>query len=267
MLFPLYDKNPHYRTPWLTLLIIAANVGIMVWLGQQDMRKAERVVINYGFVPKRLTQIDNPQPVLVEIQHAAGKAERADPQDKLVVQLPPDPVAVYGSLLSMMFLHGGWFHLVSNMWMLWIFGNNIEDRLGHIVYGLFYLTGGILASLAHWLADLQGTMPVIGASGAVAAVLGAYAVSYPTAKVRTLLFLGFVMVFDLPALAVLGFWFLMEVVQGLGLLPGAPGMNIAFWAHVGGFIAGVIMIPIFAIGATPPDVNWQQESDDSFQFD
>ena len=192
MLFPLYDKNPHYRTPWLTLLIIVANVGIMAWLSQQDMRDAERVVVNYGFVPKRLTQIDNPQPVLVEIQHAAGEAGRVDPQDKLVVQLPPDSVAVYGTLLSMMFLHGGWFHLVSNMWMLWIFGNNIEDRLGHIVYVLFLFGRRGISGTAHWMADPQGTMPVIGASGAVAAVLGAYAVSYPTAKVRTLIFFGFV---------------------------------------------------------------------------
>ncbi|MCG8433634.1 MAG: cupredoxin domain-containing protein, partial [Gammaproteobacteria bacterium] len=105
MLFPLYDKNPHHRIPWLTLLIIAANVGTMFWLSQLDARKAERVVVEYGFVPKRLTKIDNPQPVVVEIERAPGHFRKNPvPQDKLVLQLPPEPKAIYRSLLTMMFL-------------------------------------------------------------------------------------------------------------------------------------------------------------------
>src|SRR3989337_1493039 len=105
-----------------------------------------------------------------------------------------------------MFMHGGWIHLITNMWMLWIFGNNIEDRLGHLLFVAFYLVGGLLATFCHWVTDPNSTMPVVGASGAVAAVLGGYAVTYPTAKVRTLIFLVFIMVVDLPALVVLGLW-------------------------------------------------------------
>lgn len=267
MLFPLYDKNPHQRVPWVTLLIIVINVAVMFWLQQLDTQQAERLIVNRGFVPKRLTQIDQPQPVVVELERAAPDQGRAGLPNRRVIKLQPNHVEIYLSLLTMMFLHGGWLHLISNMWMLWIFGNNIEDRLGHVVFVLFYVAGGILATLVHWLADPNGTMPVIGASGAVAAVLGAYAVSYPTAKVRTLVFFGIILLVDLPALVVLGFWFILELVQGLGILPAVANLNIAFWAHIGGFVAGMALIPIFAIGATPSDVDWQKESDDSFQFD
>ena len=267
MLFPLYDHNKHHRIPWLTGLIILANMVVMVWLGRQDPQTAQRACIRYGFVPERLSQLDKGQPVVVEFERPKDIWNPGAGGEKLVEKLPADPRQVYQSLITMMFLHGGWLHLITNMWMLWVFGNNIEDRLGHIMFLVFYLLGGLTGSLAHWAVEPHSTMPVIGASGAVAAVLGGYAVSYPTAKVRTLVFVGMVFVFDLPALLVLGIWFLMEMVQGLGMLKGIVNMPVAFWAHIGGFVAGLILIPIFGLGASPAESDWQAEADEAFRFD
>lgn len=268
MLFPLYDHNPHQRFPWLTILVIAANVAVMAWLASLDEPSKLDTVVRCGFVPQRLTQLDNGKPVLVAVQ--TGPDRRNPNAQPRVVQkkLAPDPVEVYQSLLSMMFLHGGWLHLATNMWMLWVFGNNVEDRLGHIMFAVFYLLGGIVAALTHWAVEPHSTMPVIGASGAVAAVLGGYAVTYPTAKVRTLVFVGIMFfLLDLPALVVLGVWFAMEMVSGLGLLPWVNNAPIAFWAHIGGFIAGMILMPILGLGAAPAENDWRTETESLFQCD
>jgi len=133
-------------------------------------------------------------------------------------------------------------HLIGNMWFLWIFGNNIEDRLGIIAYILLYMLGGLLATATHWLTDPSSTTPVIGASGAVAAILGAYAITWPWARIHTLVFLlFFVTIVDVPALIVLGVWFLGQVVAGM------QGMSqgVAIAAHIGGFVAGMLMMPVF----------------------
>lgn len=267
MLFPLYDHNPHCRFPWVTGLIILANVVVMFWLGSLDTRNTALVVMHNGFVPERLSQLENGQPVVVDVVEQPRRWEKNAVPQKLSVKLPSSSAQVVGSLFTMMFLHGGWLHLAMNMWMLWVFGNNIEDRLGHLVYGIYYLLGGILASLTHWVVDPHSTIPVIGASGAVAAVLGGYAVSYPTAKVRTLIFVLMVFIVDLPALLVLGVWFLLELVSGLGMLNGLIDLPIAFWAHIGGFVAGIVLIPIFALGATPPEIDWKKETEESFKLD
>jgi membrane associated rhomboid family serine protease len=154
------------------------------------------------------------------------------------------------------------------MWMLWVFGDNVEDRLGRFVYPFFYVVGGLLAILTHWAIDPMSTQPVIGASGAVAAVLGAYAITFPGAKVRTLIFIGLPLLFDLPALIVLGAWFLLQTFMGMQGL-GAPAdveASVAFWAHIGGFIAGVVLMPLLTIGANPPDKDWRTESREMFKF-
>ena len=140
MLFPLYDHNPHHRVPWLTMLIIVANVAVMLWLGRQDPRSVDRICIRYGFVPERLSQIDTGQPVVVEVERPKDPFDPQAGVEKLVEKLPHAPAQVYQSFFTMMFLHGGWMHLIPNMWMLWVFGNNIEDSVSGVL--LDRRTGG-----------------------------------------------------------------------------------------------------------------------------
>jgi len=142
-----------------------------------------------------------------------------------------------------MFLHGGWSHLIGNMWYLWIFGDNVEDALGHAGFLVFYLACGVVATLLHYLTGPVAEVPVVGASGAIAGVLGAYIVAFPRARVYTLLPLfPFFQVVPLPAFLVLGLWFLFQFVLGLGALGASGGGGIAFWAHVGGFAAGLLVM-------------------------
>ena len=163
------------------------------------------------------------------------------------VPLPPDRGEIYFSLISCMFMHGGLMHLAGNMWFLWLFGNNVEDRLGPGLFLFFYLLGGLLGSGCHWmLQDPNSLTPLIGASGAVATVLGAYAVTWPWARVHTLVFIIiFVTIIDLPALFVLGTWFLLQIWEAQ---KGVVGPQVAWWAHIGGFLAGMILMPLLSSG-------------------
>jgi membrane associated rhomboid family serine protease len=267
MLFPLYDLNPHRRFPWLTLAIIAANVAVMAWMTILNSEARNEVALRYGFVPARLTQIGKGQPVAAPVM--AVDRRRGEIVPVAMVRLSTAPADVYSTFLTTMFLHGGWGHLVMNMWMLWVFGNNIEDRLGHLMYVAFYMVGGIVATLCHWLSATgpNALVPVVGASGAVAAVLGGYAITYPTAKVRTLIFLIIITIVDLPALVVLGIWFALQLASGLLGLMQMPVEPVAFWAHIGGFVTGIVLMPILSLGASPPGTDWQKESDDMFRFD
>lgn len=151
-------------------------------------------------------------------------------------------------LFTSMFLHGGWFHLFGNMLYLWIFGDNVEDRMGHLRYLIFYLLCGLIASLTHILFNPTSTIPSVGASGAIAGVLGAYMLLYPTARVIVLIVLFFYIDFvALPALIVLGFWFIMQFFSGvlsLGVQNASAG-GVAWWAHIGGFVAGMVLVFVF----------------------
>ncbi len=267
-MFPLYDLNPHRRFPWFTLLLIAANTLVMIWMTSLTPNEANQVAFSFGFIPKRVTELSHGRPMLASIPQVDRRGQEIPGAAPIEVQLSGKPGAVYATLFTTMFLHGGWLHLVSNMWMLWIFGNNIEDRLGHLMYVCFYLVGGLIASLTHWATDPSSTMPVIGASGAVAAVLGGYAVTYPWAKVRTLIFVGLIFIVDIPALAWLGIWFVLQnLVPGILSLNGIETERVAFWAHIGGFVAGMILMPFLALGAPPPGTDWRQEADEMFRFD
>jgi membrane associated rhomboid family serine protease len=262
MLFPLYDLNPHRRFPWVTVLIIVLNTVI---LGSEGISPTIDTVYHYGFIPKRLTEIGRDKPLEVTVLEVNDRGDVVQGPRKTLSERPRD---VYLTFVTAMFLHGNWLHLIMNMWMLWIFGNNVEDRLGRFMYVCFYLLGGMIGSVCQWAADPHSTMPVIGASGAVAAVLGGYAITYPKAVVRTLIFFGLVLMFDLPALVVLGFWFLLQMLAGLRVMPELlGGEHIAFWAHIGGFLAGVVLMPILSIGASPDDVDWKREVQDLFKFD
>ncbi|MEX2315885.1 MAG: rhomboid family intramembrane serine protease [Pirellulales bacterium] len=263
VMFPLYDLNPHRRIPWLTLLVIAANLTVTVLMAGMGDNRTRDLVYEYGFVPARVSHVSSGQPVTLKVPDV-------DRQGRVVavglVQLSTDPADVYPTFFTTMFLHGGWGHLLMNMWILWIFGNNVEDRLGHLLYACYYLIGGLAATLCHYATDPNSDLPVIGASGAVATVLGGYAITYPWAKVRTLIIVGLIFVVDIPALVWLGIWFVLQMIPGVLSLQGIVQQQVAYWAHIGGFVAGMALMPLLSLGAPPPGSDWRQEADDMFQY-
>jgi membrane associated rhomboid family serine protease len=215
---PLRDANPTRRTPFVTLVLIVASSAAFLWelsvAASGGDVALEALVARYGTVP-----------AAVAADLGAGN---------LVTP------ATLGILTSM-FLHGGWLHLIGNMLFLWIFGNNIEDRLGHPAFLVFYAAGGIAAALAQVAIDPTSTIPLIGASGAIAAVLGAYFVFYPGARITSLVFLGFFyQVLNVPAIVVLGYWFLLQLIDGFASLGADTAQGgVAFFAHIGGFVLGI----------------------------
>lgn len=265
MLFPLFDLNPHRRFPLVTLLIIAINVAVTVWSSSLSERQQNIVALKYGFVPRRLSHVGQGQVIQARLQVFDEQTGQIMPGP--LVTMSADPGKVYPTFLTTMFLHGGWMHLIMNMWMLWVFGNNIEDRLGHLVYLAFYLVGGVVATLTFWATAPEAFMPVIGASGAVAAVLGAYAVTFPTAKVRTLVFIVIITVIDIPALVWLGIWFITQLYSGFMGLMGVKMEPVAFWSHIGGFVAGMILMPLLSLGSSPTGKDWRREVEEMFRFE
>lgn len=270
-MLPLYDINPYRRFPLMTIVLIVVNVWITWQTAMLSPRRQAEVAFEYGFIPQRLTRIDDPKPL--RIRQPIGPRvlpvnnQPAPPQQMIELDLPNDSLSVYRTLFTTMFMHAGWFHLITNMWMLWVFGNNIEDRLGHLVYVLFYIAGGVLATLSHWVIDPESQLPVIGASGAVAAVLGAYALTFPWVKVKTLVFVGIPLLLDIPAFILLGLWMLLETAAGIlqvrwGIAPG-----VAHWAHIGGFVAGLALMPLLAIGRPPQGEDWNKETHKLFQYE
>lgn len=216
-MIPLHDDNPTAITPRVTIALIA--ICTLAFLWQLSVRDGERVIYALGVIPAVLL----------------GNAE-LDPALALV----PPTVTVFTS----MFLHGGWMHLLGNMLYLWIFGNNVEDAMGHARFIVFYLLSGIAAVLAQSLPDPASTTPMIGASGAISGVLGAYALLYPRARVLVVIPFGFYFhTTRLPAAWVLGFWFVMQLLSDV--LAGNQGGGVAFRAHMGGFVTGALLIPLF----------------------
>jgi membrane associated rhomboid family serine protease len=230
-MFPLSDENPHFLTPYTTYAIIALNV--LAWVFVQGLGMEPRLgtsVCTLGLVPGELLQT-----------LAAGTRFQMSPTAYCVLGDTPN----WLTLLSHMFLHGGWLHIIGNMWFLWIFGNNVEDSMGHARFAAFYVLCGLGAALAQILADPAAGIPMVGASGAIGGVMGAYVFLYPKVRVKMLLILGFyITTFTIPAFWMLGYWFLAQVVGGVGSI-GAQGGGVAFWAHVGGFLAGALLILFF----------------------
>ncbi|MEX0586216.1 MAG: rhomboid family intramembrane serine protease [Pirellulales bacterium] len=264
MLFPFHDDHPTVRFPVVTVALIAINaVVFLATLGLPE-EKREALYVEYGFVPDRVRQLTDPNLSITVPLEPEVSERRLIVGDKVFVQrvqqprtyeIPPGPGRAALATITCMFLHGGFMHLIGNMWFLWLFGNNVEDRLGPGLYLVFYSVGGLLALVCHWwvLTPAEMLRPVIGASGAVSAVLGGYAVMYPRARVRSLLFLFyFVTIVELPALVVLGIWFLGQLFDGLSQRALGVGGGVAFWAHIGGFAAGALLMPIFAKLVPPP---------------
>jgi membrane associated rhomboid family serine protease len=230
-MFPLRDENPTELVPFITFLLIVLNVG--VWLFVQGAGSGSLFIeslCEYGAIPGEIT---GAIPAGTDITLGPGAACRTGGLG-------------VGSLLTSMFMHGGWMHLIGNMWFLWVFGNNIEDSMGHVRYAIFYLLTGVLAAAAHILTDPAGAIPTVGASGAISGVMGAYIVLYPRVRVQTLIFLViYIRVVPLPAWVLLAYWFFLQVVGGSAALGGGGGGGVAFWAHVGGFVAGVVFVKLF----------------------
>ncbi len=164
------------------------------------------------------------------------------------MELAPDPKQIVASFVTGMFLHASWLHLLTNMWFLWLFGNSVEDRLGPLPFLFLYLSCGLIASFAHWAAVPNSITPVIGASGAIAGILGAYLVTWPLARITTFVFLVvFITVIDIPALIVLGVWFAVQVIAGQMASTYAGAGSVAWWSHVGGFVAGMVIMPLLGL--------------------
>lgn len=245
MFIPFYDENPTIRMPFVTVTIIVLNVAAVLFC-QSLGPVAERVTkIRYGFIPARLEQVKHRKPLAIPI-YSQQDIEMGAPLPHYV-RLNPSGREILLTTLTSIFLHAGWVHLLGNMWFLWIFGNNIEDRLGHTAFLLLYLSGGLLATACHvlMLPEGGGMLPVIGASGAVAVVLGAYAVTYPFARVRTLALLIVIFtVIEVPAILVLGMWFLAQMANAAKVINVPISGGVAWWAHIGGFAVGALLMPL-----------------------
>ncbi len=224
MLMPIGDDNPHNVTPFVTYGIIAACVGAFLWQLSLGDKGGEAAIYAFGVIPGHLfgTIADDPRA----------------------------PFPAWITIFTSMFLHGGIMHLLGNMLYLWIFGDNIEASLGHVRYFIFYLLCGVAAALAQSVAAPLAGVPMIGASGAISGVLGGYLILHPRANIRVFVwFVIFVTVWHLPAFIVLGFWFVGQLMSSASVAAGQPG--VAFIAHIGGFVAGAILVLIMRRRGVP----------------
>jgi len=239
MFIPLADDNSD-RTirPYVTYGILALNV--LVWILFQGMDGNGVFTWSYSTVPAEIINgydiITQPQPY-------------TDPNTGMEFTIPglgPTHIPVYFTLLTSMFMHGGWAHLGGNMLYLWIFGDNIENRVGHLRYAIFYLLTGVIASLSHVFSTVMSTqnslVPSLGASGAISGVLGAYLMMFPKRRVKMFIIRTVV---DVPSYVALGGWIALQVIAGLGMLGGAESGGVAYAAHIGGFIAGLLLVKFF----------------------
>jgi membrane associated rhomboid family serine protease len=215
-MIPLRDINRRATTPAVNILIILACVATFLYQLSLPSLAGQEFAYTFGMIPARVPMLFAGQPV------SFGQT--------------------FLPLLTSIFLHGGWLHLIGNMWFLWVFGDNVEDWLGHLSYLLFFLVCGVGAGIAHTLANLGSTLPAVGASGAISGVMGAYAVLFPRARVVTLvplIFLFFTV--QLPAYVFLVFWFIIQFFSGVSSLGQQGSGGVAWWAHIGGFILGALI--------------------------
>lgn len=230
MILPLKDINPTQRTPYVTIALIAANVVVFLYELTQG-HHVNQLIAAYGATPYELTHLTD----------LVGRYQGVP------VAHAPGPSFVWLTVFSSMFLHGGFMHLFGNMLFLWIFGNNVEDVLGPFKFLFFYLVCGVAAAVAHTLSGPNSMIPTVGASGAISGVLGGYLLAYPRARVVCLLFLViFFRLIVLPANLVIIFWFVIQAFQGVASISAGATGGVAWFAHVGGFIAGVVLIKMMA---------------------
>jgi membrane associated rhomboid family serine protease len=240
MVFPIGDDNQDRRSfPVVTVTLIAMNVFVFVvfqWGGTNDA-----FTLAYSTVPAEIT---SGKDLVTEDKVVLATTPDGQRVQYLQPGLKRTPIPVYLTLLTAVFMHGGWAHLLGNMWFLWIFGDNIEDDMGKLRYTIFYLLCGILASLAHVVTNWTSEVPSLGASGAISGVMGAYLLLHPHRRVRVVLLR---MITDVPGWVAVGIWFAFQVVNGL-FLTGSEGGGVAYGAHIGGFIAGMALAKPFMLG-------------------
>lgn len=247
-MIPIRDANPTHRVPILTLGLIAANVAIFLLWQPTFGTQREQDVFYFcnAQIPFEVTNqvnlADGGAEARVALESQLGSG--AGPVQDLMARECPDKSWLL-SMFVAMFLHGGWLHIAGNMLYLWVFGNNVEDRLGYAVFPLFYVLGGLAASGLQIAFDPSSVVPSLGASGAIGAVLGAYAVLFPHARVTTLVIFFFITVVEVRAGFVLGAWFLLQVFTGVGQLGSDLVGGVAYWAHVGGFVFGAVVAWLF----------------------
>jgi membrane associated rhomboid family serine protease len=231
-MFPYRDENQTIRTPYTTYALIALNAAAWILVqGAGSEVPLATSVCNLGLIPGELTGSVPPN---TEFPMGEGLVCLTDPGRQI------------GHVLSSMFLHGSWMHILGNMWFLWIFGNNVEDAMGRLRFLLFYLLTGVAAAFAQVAIDPASAVPMVGASGAISGVMGGYVLLYPHVRVFVMVPLGFYMTsMAWPAWAMLGYWLLLQFVSGLTAL-GQEGGGVAFWAHFGGFVAGVVLVKLFS---------------------
>jgi membrane associated rhomboid family serine protease len=230
---PYHDENETQRPAYVTMVIIAlcTLAWVLVQGAGQELRLAE-TVCNLGLIPGELTGL--------------VRAGRGFPIGEGLLCVT-DPGRQYSNMFTSMFLHGGWMHLIGNMWFLWLFGNNVEDSMTRPRFIAFYLLCGVAAALAQVFAEPRSVIPMVGASGAISGVMGGYLVLYPRVRVFTILPLGFFFTtVALPAWAMLIYWMVIQIFGGLTQVVAGEGGGVAFWAHLGGFVAGVALIKFFA---------------------
>ena len=231
-MFPIGDERVQGGPPaMVTFGLIALNVlAFFVELAQPSEGALQSFIQAWGVVPREYS---------------------------VARDLPPTiPLPFWSTLLTSMFLHGGWMHLGGNMLYLWIFGDNVEDRMGHVGFLIFYVISGIAAVMTHILLDPNSSVPLVGASGAIAGVLGAYLVLFPRARILSLIPFGFFSRFvHVPAIYFLPIWFVLQLISGLGSMVAGQAEGIAWWAHVGGFVAGMVLAFVFA--RRPRAAGWQ----------
>jgi membrane associated rhomboid family serine protease len=267
---PLKDNNPTSRFPVVTVALIAICIGVFFWqlnfptdsrLDQAGFGPVDQSSLEYGAIPYRITHTNTGDCSVGAVGSSQGQFEAGvvcpgtnDYRDAVAIgkqnpdaqPIPINEAPWWVTLFTSMFMHGGWLHIAGNMLFLWVFGNNVEDRLGRVKFLLFYLLAGLIAVYTQVLIDPSSTAPTIGASGAIAGVLGAYAVLFPRARVLTLIFIiFFVTIVEIPALILLSLWFILQFIPALGqvAVKSGGGQGVAYFAHVGGFVFGL------AIGA------------------
>jgi len=220
-MFPIRDNVPSRSFPVVTVLLIAVNTVIFLYEVALGSRGLTGFIAQNALIPSQVT---------AHFSEAASAPRQA-----------------FLPFFTSMFLHGGWLHLIGNMWFLWIFGDNVEDRLGHVRFLVFYVLCGLLGNLAHYALNTASHLPALGASGAIAGVLGAYVLSYPGARILVLLPIFFFIQFvELPALVVLGFWFVLQFLSGAAsVVASSEGGGTAWWAHIGGFLGGMAVFYLF----------------------
>jgi membrane associated rhomboid family serine protease len=247
MVFPISDDNTgRLTTPYVTYALIALNVLVFVFL--QGMGTNERFTYAFSTVPQEIrTGQDVARDVPVEFGDERGS-----------IPLQRTPGSVYFTLLVSMFMHGGLMHLLGNMLFLWIFGDNVEDDLSHGRYTAFYLATGVIASLSHVVFTFvfgdNPFIPSLGASGAISGVMGGYLVLHPRRRVRVIILRTLT---DVPGYVAVGLWFVLQLISAFGVIGQGPqsGGGVAFMAHIGGFVAGVVLVKLFAAGRTPPGLS------------